>query len=82
LMHIPTGTPHEDLLVPIFKGGRLIYDVPASSAARQRCLDQLERLHPAIRRLLNPHEYPAGIEMRLHDLRTDLIRAAREAAGK
>ena len=49
---------------------------------RQRCLDQLERLHPAIRRLLNPHEYPAGIEMRLHDLRTDLIRAAREAAGK
>lgn len=82
LMHIPAGTPHEDLLVPIFEGGRLIYDVPNSHEARHRCLEQIGRLHPAIRRLLNPHEYPAGIEMRLHDLRTDLIRAAREAAGK
>lgn len=79
---IAAGTRHEDLLVPVFEGGRLVYQAPCCREARERCLENLACLHPAIKRLLNPHEYPAGLEMRLHDLRADLIRDARRALGK
>jgi len=68
---------HEDLLVPVFRDGRRVYDPPDATAARTRCLDQRARLHPAIRRLLNPHRYPAGLENRLHELRQRLILEAR-----
>lgn len=70
-------TPYEDLLVPITRGGRLAYDTPPLESSRQRTADQLAMLHPAIRRLLNPHTYPAGLEKRLHELKTSLILEAR-----
>lgn len=82
LKRIPAGASHEDLLVPVFKKGNLVYQAPCCREARDRCLKNLACLHPAIKRLLNPHEYPAGLEMRLHELRTDLIREARAAMGK
>jgi nicotinate phosphoribosyltransferase len=79
---ISAGTRYKDLLVPIFEGGRLVYQVPCSREARERCLENLACLHPTIKRLLNPHEYPAGLEARLHDLKIDLIREARAELGK
>jgi len=78
---VPPGTPHEDLLVPVFRRGELVYTPPSAAEARDRCRRQLEHLHPGIKRLLNPHRYPAGLEMRLHDLRTRLILETRENAG-
>jgi nicotinate phosphoribosyltransferase len=78
---IPEGTPHEDLLVPIFRGGRLVYDPPSLPAIRERAFAELARLHPTIRRSLNPHEYPAGFEKGLHELRTALVLAARGRAS-
>lgn len=78
---IPPGTPHEALLVPIFRGGELVYDAPSIEDARRRVAEQLRGLHPAIKRLLNPHEYPAGLERRLHDRKIELLLEARRAAG-
>ncbi len=72
----PTAT-HEDLLVPVFRQGRRVYDPPDPATARARAADQVSRLHPTIRRLLNPHRYPAGLENRLHELRQRLILEAR-----
>ncbi|WP_432797764.1 nicotinate phosphoribosyltransferase [Poriferisphaera sp. WC338] len=74
---VSTNPPHEDLLVPIYRNGEQVYDIPSLSVIRQRVQDQLSALHPSIRRFLNPHTYPAGLEARLYDLRTKLILKAR-----
>ena len=75
--HIPRDAPHEDLLVPIFRAGRRVYDVPDIRASRQRAFDQLATFHPGIKRFVNPHRYPVGLEQKLHDRRTELILNAR-----
>jgi nicotinate phosphoribosyltransferase len=71
------GETHEDLLVPVFRGGKLVYDVPPLPAVRNRARRQMADFHPGVKRFLNPHQYPVGLEHRLHDLKTDLILKAR-----
>jgi hypothetical protein len=46
-------------------------------SARERTQGQLSCLHATIKRFMNPHEYPVGLEARLHRLKTDLILEAR-----
>jgi len=75
--HIPAGTTFEDLLVPIFRGGRLVNAGPTLAEIRQRTLVQLEHFHSGVKRFVNPHAYPVGLELRLHDLKTQLILRAR-----
>ena len=70
---IDKGTPHEDLLVPVFRAGKCVYEQPPLAQTRQRALDQIAALHPAVRRFKNPHSYPAGLERRLFELRNTLI---------
>jgi len=74
---VPKGTPGEDLLVPIFEGGRRVYDPPGLSATRAKTLAQLARFNAGVKRLANPHQYPVGLERKLHDLKTALVLQAR-----
>ncbi|HWA88192.1 MAG TPA: nicotinate phosphoribosyltransferase [Opitutus sp.] len=67
-----------DLLVPIFRGGRRVYDPPPLAASRERTFAQLRALHPGHKRLLNPHDYPAGLEPGLHALRAALVTRLRQ----
>ncbi len=78
---IPELAAGEDLLVPIFRRGRRVYDPPPLASARARTNDQLGRFHAGVKRFLNPHRYPVGLERRLHDLRTRLVLGARGAPG-
>jgi len=75
--HFPEDAKHEDLLVPILRGGRLVYEVPALDAIRVRAQRQLAMLHPGIKRFDNPHQYPAGLELTLHEFKTELILRAK-----
>ena len=74
---VPAGLACEDLLVPVVRGGRVVYEEPDIEETRERARDQVRHLHPAVLRFMNPHEYPAGLERRLHELRTRLILEAR-----
>ena len=74
---IPAGTPFEDLLVPVLRGGRAIYDAPSLAASQRRARAQLQSLHPGIRRFVNPHQYPVGLSLPLHELKTRLVLEAR-----
>ncbi len=71
----------EDLLVPVMRHGEPAGAVAAHQetldVARARAHRELARLHPGVRRLLNPHEYPVGIDVGLHELRDQMIREAR-----
>ena len=67
-----------DLLVPIFRGGELVYQTPSleeASAHRER---ELGRFHAGIKRFANPHRYPVGLESRLFERRTKLIMQGRK----
>lgn len=68
----------EELLVPVFEDGTLVYDVPALALSRERTLAQLTRLDPTHLRFLNPHIYKVGVEIGLHERKTALILESRE----
>ena len=78
---VPSGMTFEDLLVPVFRGGRRVWEPPPLADVQRRTKDQLARFHPGVKRFLNPHRYPVGLERRLHDLRTRLVLQARGAPG-
>jgi nicotinate phosphoribosyltransferase len=71
------GEPAEELLQPVLRAGVLVTETPPITAARERAAAQLAMLDPGVKRFLNPHGYPVGVELQLHDLRTRLILKAR-----
>lgn len=71
---------HEDLLVPIFRGGRRVYELPSIEEIRARRAAQLDRFHAGVKRFVNPHRYPVGLERNLFDLKTRLVLELRGAA--
>jgi len=72
--------PFEDLLVPVFRGGRCVYALPSIEEIRARRVAQLGRFHDGVKRFVNPHRYPVGLEERLFELKTRLILEARGGA--
>jgi nicotinate phosphoribosyltransferase len=75
---VEPGAAGEDLLVPVLRKGKLVYASPTLEETRERTRQQLAMLHPGIKRFVNPHQYPAGLEQGLHELKTRLILEARE----
>ncbi|MFN8356691.1 MAG: nicotinate phosphoribosyltransferase [Spirosomataceae bacterium] len=69
---------YEDLLVSIFRNGQLVYDMPTIQEIKQKVTTQLAQFHPGIRRFVNPHTYPVGLEKGLYDFKTELIIKLRE----
>ena len=55
---IPEGMAFEDLLVPIIRRGRRVYEPPPLETSRERTKDQLSRFHAGVKRFLNPHRFP------------------------
>jgi nicotinate phosphoribosyltransferase len=74
---IAPGTASEDLLVPVMREGRRVYDPPAALEARARTREQLARLHLGIKRFVHPHQYPVGLSLELFELKTRLVLEAR-----
>lgn len=66
-----------DLLVPIYREGRLVYDLPSLHQIRENTQKELAMFHDGIKRFLNPHEYAVGMEQSLYDLKVELIRKVR-----
>ena len=66
-----------DLLTPVFREGKATTEPGPLETIRLRTRANLQRLHPTTRRFLNPHEYPVGLDIGLHELRDAMIREAR-----
>jgi nicotinate phosphoribosyltransferase len=62
-----------DLLVPVFRDGRQVGELPSLEAIRHRAAEQLAAMHPGVKRFVNPHRYPVGLEIGLHQRKTELI---------
>ncbi len=74
---INVTSEYDDLLVPIFRQGTKVYQSPALDESRMLVKSQLRSLHPGVRRLRNPNEYPVGLEANLFELKTRLTREVR-----
>ncbi|MCS7019271.1 MAG: nicotinate phosphoribosyltransferase [Cytophagales bacterium] len=68
------------LLTPVFRKGIRCYTSPDIHSIRAYTQQQLETLHPTIRRFTNPHQYPVGLEKGLYELKTNLILKLRHLA--
>lgn len=78
---LPDDAEMHDLLVPVFRRGVRVYDPPPLDAIRAHRQAQLALFHPGVKRLVNPHAYPVGLEQQLFDLKTRLILEARGVAA-
>ncbi len=78
---IPEDAPYEDLLIPVFRQGRRAWTPPSLATSRRRTLEQLSRFHAGVKRFVNPHQYPVGLELGLHELKTRLTLEARSRRG-
>jgi len=66
-----------DLLVPVVRKGRRTSEAETLDTIRARVREQLGLFHSGVKRFLNPHRYPVGLESTLYERRTELILAAR-----
>ncbi|HEY4770299.1 MAG TPA: nicotinate phosphoribosyltransferase, partial [Myxococcales bacterium] len=69
----------EEVLVPVVRSGKIVYALPALEESRARTQRQLGHLHPGIKRFVNPHQYPVGLDPNLHERRTRMILEERGA---
>lgn len=75
--HFPREARSQELLVPILRRGEPVADLPPLEKIRERARQQLAALHPGIKRFTHPHQYPAGLDLGLHERKTQLILQAR-----
>ncbi len=76
--HFSNRMTYKEILVPIFRKGQRVYTSPPLPQIQAYAQNELRRFHPGIRRFVNPHQYPVGMEKSLYDLKTLLTLKARE----
>ena len=70
---ISDGTDFTDLLVPVFRAGKAVYDEPSLTQIRQRVQGQLHLLSSQVKRLSDPQLYTVGLEHSLHERKSQFM---------
>ncbi|MBL0691323.1 MAG: nicotinate phosphoribosyltransferase [SAR324 cluster bacterium] len=68
-----------ELLKPIYKSGEMIYNFPTIHQVRQNTLNNLATLDNSVKRSVNPHLYPAGLELSAHLQKAKFIAQVRDS---
>ena len=58
---------YQDVLVPVFHEGNLVYELPSLLEIQAYAQEQIERFHPSITRFMYPNPYFVGLEKGLYD---------------
>lgn len=77
--HLKKNLNAKDLLEPIFREGKLVYQIPNLNQIRAHTKQELANFPVGIKRFLNPHLYRVGMEKQLFDIKVKLIKQARES---
>ena len=64
----------KELQVPIFKNGKLVYDLPDLEQIRTYCLQQVDSLWDEVKRFDNPHTYYVDLSQKLWDIKYGLLK--------
>ena len=68
-----------ELLVPIFKNGVQVYELPTIEQIREHCREEIEGMWDEVRRFTNPHNYYVDLSEKLWQIKHDMISAYRNA---
>ena len=71
----PAQFKREEILVPIFQGGKRVYQCPSLPEIQGRTLLNLKYLRPEHKRLQNPHIYHVSLSEKLFQKKQELLRA-------
>jgi nicotinate phosphoribosyltransferase len=66
----------EPLLAEVVRDGKLVRELPTIDDMRHVRQQDMERLDPGVRRLMNPHRYHVSLTERLWELKQTLIKEA------
>ncbi len=66
----------KELLIPIFRQGQLVYDLPSLDQVKQYCQEQVDTLWDEVKRFENPHAYYVDLSRLLWDVKQRLLQAA------
>lgn len=72
-----TNFTAKELLVPIFKSGKLVYKKPTLDEIKNYCAQQRELLWNEVKRFENPHDYYVDMSQKLWDIKHELLQANR-----
>ncbi len=67
----------KQLLVPIFKNGECVYDIPSISEVRAYCADRVAHLWDEVKRFENPHKYYVDLSEKLWNIKMKLLEERR-----
>ena len=67
-----------ELLVPIFKDGKLVYNRPTLPEIKAYCAQQVDTLWDEVKRFDNPHSYYVDLSQKLWDIQQELLRKSQE----
>jgi nicotinate phosphoribosyltransferase len=62
-----------ELMVPLFKDGKCVYESPRTMDIREYCLKEQETLWEESRRLVNPHQVYVDLSQKLYDNKLRLL---------
>ena len=68
-----------ELLVPIFKNGVQVYELPTIEQIREHCREEIEGMWDEVRRFTNPHNYYVDLSEKLWQIKHNMISAYRNA---
>lgn len=72
--HLAPNTYHlRDLMVPVFKDGKCVYESPAVMDIQAYCKKELDTLWDESRRLVNPHEVHVDLSNELWHMKNQLL---------
>jgi len=71
-----TGFYAKELLVPVFRGGELVYELPGIEQIRSYCASQVDSLWDEVTRFENPHDYYVDLSQKLWDIKWQLLRSS------
>ena len=72
----------EPLLVEVLRDGKPVADLPSIDAMRQMRADDVDRLDPGVKRLVNPHIYHVSLTERLWNLKQSVVESVVPHSGE
>lgn len=68
-----TNFTTKELLKPVFRGGKRVYDLPNLQEIQAYAQKELDTLWDEVKRLTNPHRFIVDLSPKLFDLKQDLL---------
>ena len=63
----------KELLVPIFKNGECVYELPSIQDIAEYCREQIDLLWDEVKRFENPHTYYVDLSKKLYEIKNILL---------